>query len=204
MNRNEHIDNVADDSKRPDETEETVDNLSFLNQEAEETDLVALLEQERARTEELKDQLQRAQAELINFRRRMEQEQSNVRQRAIESTLTRVLPVADDFHRAIKTLPADVEGNGWVEGFRLIETNLRKALESQGVTPMESVGKPFDPARHEAVMFDEDTSGEHMVVEEFQRGYLIKDRVLRPAMVRVGSIATDGGEAEDTPNDVSK
>jgi molecular chaperone GrpE len=170
-------------------------NVSSLDVDAEE-DLEILLINERAKVDDLTDQLQRERAELINYRRRKEQEQESNRIRAIESALVRILPVADDFHRAIKTLPAEVEGNGWAEGFKLIETNLRRALEAQGVTPMESVGKPFDPTRHEAVMFDEDTTGEHMVVEEFQRGYMINDRVLRPAMVKVGSIATDGPRDE--------
>jgi molecular chaperone GrpE len=172
--------------------EDVVDNLHVLKSEEEPT-LEDQLEMTQAMVDDLTDQLQRERAELINYRRRKEQEQETVRVRAIESALSRILPVADDFHRAIKSLPADAAENSWAEGFRMIESNLRKALEAQGVTVMESVGKPFDPTRHEAVMFDEGTTGEHMVVEEFQRGYLIHDRVLRPAMVKVGSIATDDG-----------
>lgn len=205
MNRDEDIDKLLHDPERPDEqqAQESAANVSFLPPDSDD-DLAALLASERAKTDELTDQLQRERADLINYRRRKEQEQELVRQRAMESTLSRLLPIADDFHRAIKTLPAEAEGNGWAEGFRLIESNLRRALEVQGVTPMESVGKPFDPARHEAVMFDENTSGEHMVVEEFQRGYLINDRVLRPAMVRVGSIVSDSGDGENTHVETSK
>jgi molecular chaperone GrpE len=176
------------------------EDLSFLTDEADE-DLEMLLRNERAKVDDLTDRLQRERAELINYRRRKERDQESARIRAIESALEKILPIADDFHRAIKTLPAEVEGNGWAEGFKLIEANLRRALESQGVTPMESVGKPFDPTRHDAVMFDENTTGEHMVVEEFQRGYLINDKVLRPAMVKVGSIATDGSDEAQQDND---
>lgn len=175
--------------------EDMPDNVHQLNGD-EEVDLETLLEQERERVNDLTEQVQRERAELINFRRRKEQEQESLRLRAIESALAKILPVADDFHRAIKSLPPEAENNSWAEGFKLIEANLRRALEAQGVTVMESVGKPFDPTRHEAVMFDESTTGEHMVVEEFQRGYWINDRVLRPAMVKVGSIATDGSEDE--------
>ena len=171
--------------------EDMPDNVHQLNAD-EEVDLETLLERERDRVNDLTEQVQRERAELINFRRRKEQEQEALRLRAIESALSKILPVADDFHRAVKSLPPEARENSWAEGFKLIESNLRRALEAQGVTVMESVGKPFDPTRHEAVMFDESTTGEHMVVEEFQRGYLINDRVLRPAMVKVGSIATDG------------
>lgn len=190
---------VQDGAELDETLQNVLDNLSFLNvdPDALDMDLEALLLRERAKVDDLTDQLQRERAELINYRRRKEQEQESARVRAIESALAKILPVADDFYRAIKSLPPDVEGNTWVEGFKLIEANLRRALEAQGITVMESVGKPFDPTRHEAVLFDEDTVGEHMVVEEFQRGYLINDRVLRPAMVKVGSIATDAPTRAD-------
>lgn len=180
---------------RAEDQEDTPDNIYQLNGD-EELGLETLLEREREKVNDLTDQVQRERAELINYRRRKEQDQERERARAVESVLLKILPVADDFQRAIKTLPPDTENNSWAEGFKLIESNLWRSLESFGVTAMESVGKPFDPTRHEAVMFDESTTGEHMVVEEFQRGYLINDRVLRPAMVKVGSITTDGSTTE--------
>jgi molecular chaperone GrpE len=188
--------------KANEEAKNTLDDVEIENPETgveteiEEGVLVTLLERERERSEKLADDLLRSQAELQNYRRRMEQKQDDVRARAVETTLRKLLPVADDFHRALKTLPTEVDGNSWAQGFRLIESNLWKTFESEGVTAMDSVGKPFDPARHEAVVFDETTTGNHMVVEEFQRGYLIQDRVLRPAMVKVGSIASDGVDKE--------
>ncbi len=182
-----------DEATAPADNEVNGDELDANESEIEHGVLVKLLERERERTEDLTDQLQRERAELINYRRRKEQEHEQVRTRATENLLRKILPMVDDFHRAFKSLPAEAEGDSWVQGFRLIETNLRKALESEGVTVMQSIGKPFDPARHEAVAFDEATTGEHMVVEEFQRGYFIHDRVLRPAMVKVGSLATESG-----------
>lgn len=195
MNKNHESEEQRDQGEHTpvDSGEDTVDNIHVMNGDAE-PDLEALLEQERSRADELTDQLQRERAELINYRRRKEQEQETLRVKAIESALSKILPVADDFHRAVKSLPPEANENSWAEGFKMIEANLRRALEAQGITVMESVGKPFDPTRHEAVMFDEGTTGEHMVVEEFQRGYLINDRVLRPAMVKVGSIATDSND----------
>lgn len=198
MKANEETKNRLNENEDP-EFENVEDNVEMDAPDIEEGVLVTLLGRERERTEELTDQLLRSQAELQNYRRRKEQEQDQVRVRAVENTLRKLLPVADDFHRALKTLPAEIEGNSWAQGFRMIETNLWKTLESEGVTIMDSVGKPFDPALHEAVMFDENTAGAHMVVEEFQRGYFIQDRVLRPAMVKVGALATDGsGDDEDT------
>lgn len=188
-----------DESTNP---EDDVEDTDFDATGVDEGLLATHLQREQERTEELTDQLQRSQAELINYRKRMEKEHDLTRVRAVENTLRKLLPVVDDFHRALKTLPADVEGNSWAQGFRMIENNLWKAFESEGITTMDSVGKPFDPARHEAVVFDENTTGEHMVVEEFQRGYLIGDRVLRPAMVKVGSIATDGADDESVDEHV--
>lgn len=195
MERNEDI--VKQTMEQDGQPEESNDvdpgGPTLLDEIQDEDTLVAELERSRAEIERLTDDYQRKQAELINYRRNMEIRQEESRQRAVESTLSKFLPIADDLDRAVKSLPPETEDNGWAEGFRLIETNLRRALEAQGVTPMESVGTPFDPTRHDAVMLDEDATGEHMVVEEFQRGYLIEDRVLRPAMVRVGSIANDAG-----------
>lgn len=197
----EHNEDIAKQTIEQDGQMEESDDVdttgaTVLDEHEDEDTLVAELERSRAEIERLTDDVQRKQAELINYRRRMESQQEEMRQRAIESTLSKFLPIADDLDRAVRSLPTDTEENGWAEGFRLIESNLRRTLEAQGVTPMDSVGKPFDPTRHDAVMLDEDATGEHMVVEEFQRGYLIEDRVLRPAMVRVGSIATDADNNE--------
>lgn len=193
MNLNEEVKHTVAENEEPEQDDPQVagDDLGFTGASIGEDDIATLLEREQMRVDELTDQLQRERADLINYRRRKEQEQDGIRTRAIEDTLRKLLPVLDDFHRAVKSLPSESAGDSWAEGFRLIENNLLRALESEGVKPMESVGHPFDPARHEAVMFDENTDGEYMVVEEFQRGYLIDDRVLRPAMVKVGSIDTE-------------
>lgn len=134
------------------------------------------------------DQAQRARAELINVRRRMEQEQERLRQRAAERLVSKLLPVVDDFGRALRSVPAEISGNGWLEGIRLIERKLWNVLDAEGVAAIESVGKPFDPSLHEAVAVDE--SGGNIVIEEYQPGYTMHGSVLRPAMVKVGSVTT--------------
>ncbi len=146
--------------------------------------LVEELEQERIRSSEYLDQAQRTRAELINYRRRMEQEMQTVRRFAAENLISRILPVIDDFQRANEAVPAEERDTPWVQGMRLIERKMWSILEAEGVKPIEAVGKPFDPSMHEAVSLDSD--GGDTVVEEFQRGYMLHDRTIRPAMVRVG------------------
>jgi len=149
-----------------------------------ETNLTDELEKERARSAEYLDQAQRTRAELINYRRRTEQEMQVARRFAAEHLIARILPVIDDFHRAIDAVPDADKDNPWVQGVRLIERKIWSVLESEGVQPIDTLGKPFDPSIHEAVSVDSD--GGDMVVEEFQRGYKLHDRVVRPAMVKVG------------------
>ncbi|RIK47140.1 MAG: nucleotide exchange factor GrpE [Chloroflexi bacterium] len=150
-------------------------------------DMLAELEQTRQEAAELLDSLQRARAEMVNYRRRMEQEQERLRQRATERLLLKLLPIADDFDRALRSMPQELQSNAWIEGIRLIERKLWAALEGEGVSLMNAVGTPFDPSLHEAVTLD-DSGTVDTVVEEFQRGYLLNGSVLRPAMVKVGTL----------------
>jgi molecular chaperone GrpE len=145
------------------------------------------LEQFKADAAEMLDRLQRSQAEFANFRRRIEQERDLQRSRATEDLVRKLLPVADDLDRAIRSVPEEISGNPWIEGIRLIERKLWRTLEGEGISVMDSVGQPFDPSRHEAVMVDEGDGVADTVIEEFQRGYFVNDTVLRPAMVKVGS-----------------
>lgn len=134
--------------------------------------------------EEYLDQARRARAEFLNYKRRVEQELEELKHVAHMELIRKLLPVLDDFHLAIAHLPEEVKDNAWVQGLLLIERKLWSVLESEGVEPIEVVGKPFSPEEHEAVA----VSGEgphHIVVEEIRRGYRLRGRVLRPALVRV-------------------
>jgi molecular chaperone GrpE len=153
-------------------------------------EVLAELEQFKADAAEMLDRLQRSQAEFANYRRRIEGERELQRARATEDVVRKLLPVADDFDRALRSVPEDIADNPWIEGIRLVERKLWRVLESEGISLMESVGQPFDPSMHEAVMVDEGDGVADTVVEEFQRGYLVHDTVLRPAMVKVGSAAS--------------
>jgi molecular chaperone GrpE len=97
------------------------------------------------------------------------------------------LTVLDDFDRALESVPADAH-DPWIEGVRLVERKMRSVLESEGVTPIESVGQPFDPNLHEAVVHEPTADHpDNQVIGELQRGYRMHDRVLRPSLVRVAN-----------------
>jgi molecular chaperone GrpE len=129
---------------------------------------------------------QRTAADFANYRRRTEQDREQMLGLANEVLLTKLLTVADDFDRAIDHMPEELKDVSWVGGIAAIDRKLRLLLDSEGLTPIEAVGKPFDPHEHEAVT-QEMTSNvpEGTVTAELQRGYRIRDRVLRPALVAV-------------------
>ena len=139
--------------------------------------------------------LQRTAADFANFKRRTAEDRERELGLASELLLRKLLAVADDFDRALDAMPADLKGVGWIEGIVLLDRKLRALLESEGVTPIESVGRAFDPREHEAIASVPATGrpdGE--IVDEIQRGYRVRDRVLRPALVAVaGGGAGSGG-----------
>ena len=137
--------------------------------------------------EELRGQLMRRQADFENFRRRSEKERSELGEFAGMEAVRAILPVLDDFDRAIKAAPesSGVEAE-WIKGIQLIYQRLSDVLKRLGLEPLESAGKPFDPNIHHAVERVPTTAVEdHTVLEEYQKGYNFKGRLLREAMVRV-------------------
>jgi molecular chaperone GrpE len=153
--------------------------------------LSAELEEARGLAAEHLASLQRTAADFANFKRRTAEDRERELGLASELLLRKLLAVADDFDRALEAMPAELKGAGWIEGIALVDRKLRSLLESEGVTPIEAVGRPFDPREHEAIASIPGTGrpdGE--VVAEVQRGYRVRDRVLRPAMVTVAA----GGE----------
>ncbi len=129
---------------------------------------------------------QRAAADFANFKRRTEQEREATLGLANEILLLKVLALADDFDRAMAAVPPELAGNSWLEGIGAIDRKLRQLLESEGVTPIQAVGQPFDPREHEAVVQEETSRApDDTVLNELQRGYRLRDRVLRPALVSV-------------------
>lgn len=138
--------------------------------------------------EELTDQLRRQMAEFDNFRKRTEKEKSAMFEVGAKSIIEKLLPVIDNFERGLAAIPEDVKGTPFADGMEMIYKQLLKNLEEAGVKPIEAEGQPFDPNYHNAVMHVEDESlGENVVVQEFQKGYLYRDSVIRHSMVKVAN-----------------
>jgi molecular chaperone GrpE len=138
--------------------------------------------------------LQRERAEFTNFRRRTAEERERDLGLAGEDLIRKVLALADDFDRAIETRPQDLASHAWADGIAAIDRKLRNLLESEGVTAVEaSPGTPFDPREHEAVASVPGTGrADGEIVDEIRRGYRLRDRVIRPAMVAVAGDAPNG------------
>ena len=139
----------------------------------------------RAERDALLDRLARLQAEFDNARKRAVREQQDFREFAAADVIKNFLPILDSFERALKA-GGDSNSNDFRNGIELIYRQFQDALQKIGVQPIVSVGQPFDPRVHEAVeMVDATEVPDHHVLDELQRGYKYKDRLLRPAMVRV-------------------
>ena len=148
--------------------------------------LRAQLQAARDEAEENLKGWQRSQADFVNFRRRVDAERSELVKLAESGLVMDFLPVLDDLERALAGVPPELLGLTWVDGVALITRKLQLVLEAHGVTPIEALGKEFDPHEHEAVMRDGEPDEATVVTGEFQRGYRMSDRVIRPAMVKVG------------------
>ena len=160
------------------------------------TKLLADLEQVRgelqaasAKADEYLAALQRERAEFSNYRRRTSEEREAMLGLAGEDLIRKVLAIADDFDLAIDNRPAELAGSAWVEGVTAIDRKLRALLESEGVRQIEAeAGRPFDPREHEAITNVPGTGrAEGEIVDVVRRGYKLRDRVLRPALVAVAA-----------------
>ena len=138
--------------------------------------------------EELQDRLKRQMAEFDNFRKRTEKEKSSMYEIGARDIIEKILPVLDNFERGLAAVPEDVKGSSFAEGVEMIYKQFVKTLEDAGVEAIEAVGQQFDPNIHNAVMHVEDEEvGENIITEEFQKGYLYRDSVVRHSMVKVAN-----------------
>jgi molecular chaperone GrpE len=156
---------------------------------APEAAAVALMEGKIAELEstvaEAKDRYLRTAADFDNFKKRSRQQQLETIQHASADLIGRLLPALDDLHKALDHKPAGVDGS-WAKGLELSVRKLEEALSAHGLEPIHAVGVPFDPKLHEAIGYEESVEQpEDTVTSELRRGYRIRDRVVRPALVKV-------------------
>ncbi len=153
----------------------------------------------REQLEEAQASYARARADYANLERRSQEQRLEVGRAALTDAVRGFLPVLDDLLRAIEAAEggADEGEAAWLEGVRLVAHKFKTVLEQHGVTEIHALGQPFDPTKHEAVGAAPGPEG--MVVHLLQRGYTLRDRVIRPAMVMVGN--GDGAAPESAPQD---
>jgi molecular chaperone GrpE len=180
------------------ESEETTNNEKLEEAKIVDQEKINLEEKLKSAEQELenfKDRLLRKAAEFENYKRRVENDQFNLLKYAAESLIIKLLPVIDDFERSLIHIKDAKDVDSIKDGIKLVYDKLMKMLEDQGVKAIDAVGKPFDVHYHEAIMQRKAEDVEpHTVIEEFEKGYLYKDRVLRHTKVAV---------SEDNHEDIS-
>lgn len=163
--------------------------------EAEETvqtevsveDLQQQLADEQKKAQASYDSYVRARADYENLKRRTEAERVKLNSEIREKVLVKILPVVDDFERALQNVPENLKGEAWLNGVNMIEKKLKTFLEHENISEIPAEGADFDPRVHDAVHRDEDSTGEKDVVQAvYQKGYKLGDKVIRPAVVKVG------------------
>ena len=177
---------MADQSTRS--TKEDVERMDDEGATTAATDPSPMLAEElvdlRKDRDTLQDRLLRQAAEFDNYRKRVDRERRETAQYAAAEFLQELLPIIDDFERALQTDAPGAES--YRQGLEIIHRALMEMLRKRGVTPIEAVGTTFDPQVHQAVSYEEDSErSDGEVTEEFRRGYRLGDKLLRPAMVKV-------------------
>ena len=138
--------------------------------------------------DELTDRLTRQMAEFDNFRKRTEKEKSQMYEIGAKDIIEKILPVVDNFERGLASMPEDEKATPFAEGMEKVYKQFMTTLEGIGVKPIEAVGQEFNPDFHNAVMHVEDEElGENIITEEFQKGYMYRDSVVRHSMVKVAN-----------------
>lgn len=172
------------------EKEATEPDFGLLKEELEE----ALREKDQFRA-----MAQRAQADLINYRRRASEEQEELQRNGNSRLLLKTLSIVDDLERALSMISEDSETQGWLEGLHLVLRNVNSMFESEGLSKIEAEGKPFEPREHEAVFYEEVEEGEDgMVISIVREGYKLHDKVLRATQVVVSKSPEQENESETT------
>ena len=173
---------TAEEAEESEDTEEAGEKKGFFGKKKDKKDKKDL------RIEELEDKVKRQLAEFENFRNRTEKEKSRMYEFGARDVIEKMLPVVDNFERGLAAIPEAEKGGPVASGMEMIYKQIMTTLEGLGVTSIEALNKPFDPNFHNAVMHVEDDEiEESTVVEEFQKGYIYKEHVIRYSMVKVAN-----------------
>jgi molecular chaperone GrpE len=154
------------------------------------------LAEEKGKAEKYLANWQRSQADLENYMKRAEQEKSETVEFANRMLILDLLPILDDFERALASLPVELDEQNWTEGIKFIYNKLKTVLETQGLAEIKAQGEYFDPYFHEAAGQLEGEEG--IIIEEIRKGYKFRDKVLRPSMVMVGTGKKDKTQEESS------
>lgn len=171
------------DGKVENEAAETADSQEEMSVEQ----LRQQLAEEQKKAQASHESYVRARADYDNLKRRTEAEKLKLNAEIREKVLVKILPVVDDFERALHNLPETLKNEAWINGVNMIEKKLKAFLEQENVSEIPAEGADFDPRIHDAVHRDEESSGDKDVVQAvYQKGYKLGDKVIRPAVVKVG------------------
>ena len=172
---------ASEEAEKDDEGEEKESGKSFFGKKKKK-------DKKDEKIEELTDRLTRQMAEFDNFRKRTDREKSQMYEVGAKDVIDKILPVVDNFERGLGAVTEEEKEDPFVKGMEQIYKQLMTTLEGIGVKPIEAVGNEFDPDFHNAVMHVEDEEvGENIIVEEFQKGYMYRDSVVRHSMVKVAN-----------------
>lgn len=177
--------NEVTDAASEAETPKTIPEADGVKKEEKEAEPVAAVQD---KSNEYLEGWQRTRAEFANYKKRVEKEMRESHQRGAHDAIAKVLPILDDFERALSNLPEDLKENSWVSGVSMVQRKFEKLLQEYNVEVLDPVGEVFDPNRHEAIgMEASDQYESGYVTVTLQKGYTSGDRVLRPALVKVSS-----------------
>ena len=172
---------ASEEAEKDDEGDEKESGKSFFGKKKKK-------DKKDEKIEELTDRLTRQMAEFDNFRKRTDREKSQMYEVGAKDVIDKILPVVDNFERGLGAVTEEEKEDPFVKGMEQIYKQLMTTLEGIGVKPIEAVGNEFDPDFHNAVMHVEDEEvGENIIVEEFQKGYMYRDSVVRHRMVKVAN-----------------
>ena len=180
------IEEVEEDAGAGESGEDNRDKKKFFGKKKDKKD--RQIDELSGKIEELTDRVKRSMAEFDNYRKRTEKEKAAMFEMGQRAIIEKILPVVDNFERGLATVAPEQKEDAFVTGMDKIYQQLMKTLEDAGVTAIEAKGQPFDPNFHNAVMHvDDESVGENIVVEEFQKGYLQHGNVVRHSMVKVAN-----------------